>query len=127
MRGRQGLSLPEAILSFFIVTLILILILNLFPTALGSVRAAGQRMQAESLADSLIARYRECPFEQLALGPPLVLPDQPGRGTVFHPTVEFGIVKDELALPELVRSIRVTVRWEGHQITREVVRTRVLR
>ncbi|MEW6277586.1 MAG: hypothetical protein AB1758_03105 [Candidatus Eremiobacterota bacterium] len=124
MRGRSAMTLAEALLGMFLMLLVVVLVFELYPMALSSVRASGQRIQAEALADSILARWMDRPFDQLVPGPATPLPDTPGRGTVFSSSVEVLLVNDPRVNPDRIRSIRVTVAWEDRGVRRQVARQR---
>lgn len=119
---RRGVTLPELILSFFLLLLTVLLIFQLYPMAISSVRLSGQRSQAEALADSVLADWLTRPFSDLVLGPPVAMPEAPGRGTVFHPFVTIQAVNQPGVDPDGIRSIRVQIRWTEKGVEREVVR-----
>ncbi|MEW6280342.1 MAG: hypothetical protein AB1758_17060 [Candidatus Eremiobacterota bacterium] len=125
------MSLLETLLGFFLVTLLVVLILNLLPMAMASTRLAGQRVEADAVADSILDVYTDLPYSRLTPGETGRLPDRPGRGTVFQPRVEIFEVKDSLSEPGLLLGIRVHVDWTDHGVrrtrTREVWRSRVRR
>lgn len=118
----RGISLAELILSFFLLLLTVLLIFQLYPTAVSSVRISGQRSQANALAASVLAEYLDRPFSQLTLGlaPPRAA--VPGRGTSFQPSVEILPVNQPGVRPERIRAIRVTVTWTDRGTERRVVR-----
>lgn len=121
----------ETILSFCIVALMVVVIFSLYPAAMSTVRVSGQKLQADALCDSLLEQYLAAPFDSLSPGAPTALTDVDGRGTVFHPSVQFEEVADPEVNPGLLRRIRVTVSWTERGFTRtrtrEVVRTNVKR
>ncbi len=117
--------MAEAILCFAILTLVIILIFNLYPTSVASVRVSGQRLQAISLADTLIDRQLERPFKQLVPAAPVALPVEKARGAELRPTLEIYAVNEPGVTPGLLVGIRVRVQWTDHGVTREIVRERV--
>lgn len=119
---RRGLSLTEMVISLFLMLLLIIFIFELYPMAMSSVRASGQRLQANALADSILADYLARPFETLAPGPQPAMAPVPGRGTTFQPAVTIGEVTETGVDPDEMRSIVVRVRWQD-RVAREVVRT----
>lgn len=119
---RRGVSLPELILSFFLLLLTVLLIFQMYPMALASLRLSGQRSQAEALADSELADFLTCPFSQLVVGPEQPLPDVEGRGTVFHSAVTISAVNQPGVDPDGIRSVRIRVFWTEKGTAREIVR-----
>lgn len=127
----RGVTLAESILAVFLLSLIVLLIFNLYPTAMVSLRGSGQNLQANDVADSVMDEYQEKRFTSLVAGPPTVLPKRPGRGTEFTPTVEIFEVNRPNVDKDRIKGIRVTVTWVDHgqtkKLVRETLRTNVLR
>ncbi|MCE7874383.1 hypothetical protein DYH09_28985 [bacterium CPR1] len=122
---RRGASLAEAILCFAILTLVVLLIFNLYPTSVAAVRVSGQRLQANALADSILEEQLTRPFSQLVPGPTQALPAVPGRGATFQPSVQFFAVNRAGIDPGLLVGVRVRVVWTDHQVQREILREAV--
>lgn len=119
---RRGVSLTEMVLSLFLMLLLILFIFELYPMAMSSVRASGQRLQANALADSILADYMTRDFDSLAPGPQPPLAPVPGRGTTFQPAVTIAEVTEPGVDPDEIRSIVVRVRRQD-RVAREVVRT----
>jgi hypothetical protein len=118
----RGVSLTEMVLSLFLMLLLIVCIFELYPMAMSSVRSSGQRLQANALADTVLADYMQRDFDTLAVGPATDLPAVNGRGVVFQPSVEIFAVNQGGVDPDEMRGIRVRVRWRD-RAARELVRT----
>lgn len=64
LRERAGLTLPEVILSAAIITVAILALVGLFPTALQNVHYGGHMSQASSLAQEMIELIRTRPFSE---------------------------------------------------------------
>lgn len=103
---RRGLSLIETILAASILSLVIMILFNLYPATMVAVRRAEHRLQASGWAQSLLEDARGMPFSSLAamipsgqtssgaldastLSPPLYrkIPTQPD-GTNYGITLE---------------------------------------
>lgn len=128
---RRAVTLAEVVFSFALVLLIVLFVFELYPMALASVRASGQRSQALSLADSLLSDAMQEPFRELPVGEQRTLPAVPGMATEFHATLETFAPNQAGTDPARLIGIRVTVYWtrgrETLQIVREQWRTNVQR
>ena len=62
LRERAGLTLPEVLLSAVIITVAVLALVGLFPTALQNVQYGGHMSQASSLAQEMIELIRTQPF-----------------------------------------------------------------
>lgn len=122
MRRHRGATLLETLLSLFLLLLVLLLVFNLYPAAMSSTRLSGQRLQADALADSLLEEQCAVPFGQLVVGPPRSLDPVPGRGTVFHPTLEVFQVNEPGTDPDRIRGLRVMVEWNEDGVRRRLLR-----
>jgi hypothetical protein len=114
--------MAEAILCFAILTLVIILIFNLYPTSVASVRVSGQRLQATALADSILDEQMERPFGQLVPAAPVTLPPVAARGAELQPSLEIYPVTEPGVDPKLLVGIRVRVVWTDHGVRREILR-----
>lgn len=125
---RRGVSLLELIFSLFVLGVILVLVCNLYPSAIGSVRYSGQRLEANALASSLIDQEMARPFDQLVPGPTRTLPAVAGKGASYTPVIEIYAINDPSLRAGLVVGIRVRVEWVDrrvpHTIVREVTRVK---
>ncbi|MCZ6480303.1 MAG: hypothetical protein O6929_07865 [candidate division NC10 bacterium] len=133
LRGMAGLTLPEVLLATVIITVGILGVVGLFPTALQNIQYGGHMSQASSLAQAMIERIRTEPFGTVFKyhdldtrnEPPSGLPASvlahftqwtnniapaspsgalpQGRGTIAVATVP--------GLPDLLR-VTVTVTWQ---------------
>ncbi|MBS2038583.1 hypothetical protein JST97_26625 [bacterium] len=127
---RRGLSLAELVFSFGLVLLIVVLIFELFPMALVSLRSSAQRSQALAVADSLLAQAMQQPFQKLTPGLENLPPVTVGS-TMFQPSREVLRVQQPGIDPERILALRITVVWlnrgQSHRLVRETWRTNVQR
>lgn len=126
--SRRGMSLIEVVLSATLLSLALMAILTLLPSANMVGRQAEIRMQADHLAQTLLERRRLLPFAQLVPQPPTLLA-----------VVKRSDLPDMQPIVEIVatgagnhaREIRVTVTWKAFHrdgsLTRASVVTSLLR
>lgn len=119
---RRGLSLTEMVLSIALMLLVILFVFELYPMAMSSVRASGQRLQANELADSVLADWMQRDFDLLVLGPAPPMAAVSGQGTSFRPSVEILPVTEPGVDPSEMRAIRVRVTWRD-RVQRELVRT----
>jgi hypothetical protein len=64
-RSIAGLTLPEVLLSSVIITIAILGVVGLFPTALQNIQYGGHMSQASSLAQAMIEMIRTEPFTTL--------------------------------------------------------------
>lgn len=108
MTRKRGFTLLETIMATMLLAGCMLLLFNLYPASALAVRRSQDRMQADAVAQSLLAELRAQPFSALTLGQ-TAEPDVTVGSTVYHRSVEvFGPGDD----PTLLKGIRVTVEWE---------------
>lgn len=117
LRGR-GFSLLETITAIALLGLVVILVLNIFPSSVLAASSGNDRIQAENLARSLLEEARALAFEDLTLGrTPLTSPDP-------RFTVEREVYVPRQGEVHQTRAVRIVVRWsKGNRrssISREV-------
>lgn len=111
---RRAATLMEVLLAFTLTALLLILILNLFPSAMATVLRAEQRQVAGNLAESLLERKASLAFDQLPVGK---VENTPGEyATRFEVT---GVANED---PQFLRALSVTVTWSAKGRTFQVRR-----
>ena len=119
LRGpnRRGFSLMEAIVALALLGLIVVLVLNIFPSTLYASQKASEQIEAENLAQSYLEEARLKPFSTLHLGAPLPLTPADAK---FRVTQEFyqPVGTDE----EQTRGIRIIVHWSNKGTERELKR-----
>lgn len=127
-RRQRGLSTTETIFSLFVVTLLVVLVLNLFPATMLGIRRNEHRLQAEEVAQSTLDQYQVKAFDELVLGN-TALPSV--RLQNFEYTVAVRVSEDTVQPSDRLRNIKVTVGWvhrgKTEQLSRDVWRTDVAR
>ncbi|MGE0493602.1 MAG: prepilin-type N-terminal cleavage/methylation domain-containing protein [Vulcanimicrobiota bacterium] len=103
--ARRGLSLMEVVVTTSILAMVFMLVANLFPTSFMALRTSGQRMEAESLAASLLEDYRSRPYSQLPVG----LDVSPQASGSYQARVRVVPVSGED--PTYLVELQVEVRW----------------
>ncbi|MBS2039744.1 type II secretion system protein [bacterium] len=115
------MSLVETIFAFFIMTLVILAVINLFPSSLMANRRSELSLQANALADRVLEEARAGGFSQLTAGvrPPVTVQvDSVAYTQVFQvgqvPGQDFNSL----------RSLKVRITWSvaGHpqELVREV-------
>jgi Tfp pilus assembly protein PilV len=113
----------ETLFAFFIISLVLLALFNLFPTSLLSIRQANDRVQAANLAQDLLNWARIQPFPPALPTPSPVTVD----GILYTPRVDVSPVRGHD--PKRLLNVRVTVTWEmqgRHQELVQELRTCVI-
>ncbi|MFN8612626.1 MAG: hypothetical protein U0931_34120 [Vulcanimicrobiota bacterium] len=120
-RRRAGMSLVETIFAFFLMTMVILAVINLFPSSLMANRRSELSLQANALADQVLEKARASGFTQLTRGkrPPV---------TVEVESVSYTQVFEVNEVPgqdfNSLRSLKVRVTWSvaGHpqELVREV-------
>lgn len=108
---RRGLTLMETILATFVVSLVILAILQMLPASALATRKAECKIQACSLAISALDGQLARGFTAVAnqQGRDLELPDVESGGVVYHRTVQ--VVDAPHPRPTLVKVVRCTVEW----------------
>ncbi len=116
---RRGFTLLETIVTSFIVSMILIFVLNLFPAAMTAVRRSESEVQANLLATSLLEQFRAQTFADLK-----ALPDGDITidGTAYRYTTKVGPVTDPASDPKYLKRAMVNVTWKVRQLEHTVKR-----
>lgn len=106
-RLERGLSVAETIVAGSLLCLLLIAVLNLFPTALTTVGYSKDRTRAAGLAQDALELVASRPFSTLAVGVQDVSPLPLPAGTNLE------VVIEEVPghLPEYLLNVRSTVTW----------------
>ncbi|MCW5867666.1 MAG: hypothetical protein KIS61_10415 [Candidatus Eremiobacteraeota bacterium] len=118
---RRAFTLVENLLAFTLISLVLILLLNLFPSSMATVRKSEQRYKALTLAGNRLEEQTAMPFSKLVLD-----------SSEHHPVDDYQVQTEVLAIDgedkAWLKLIRVTVSWKYRDQSRKVVReTRVHR
>ena len=115
--SRRGFSLAETILGFALVSLIVVLVVNLVPTAMTTIRSAEHRYRAETLAASILEEKSDVAFQELPIG----LDQDLGRHT--YDQVDYHIrfqVHPCGGDPRYLRALRVLVQWKFKKRQRQI-------
>lgn len=114
----KGFSLAETVLSLFLLSLVVILLVNLYPTSMLTVRQGENRFQANQIAASELARLQSGSFDDLVVGS--VTPLDP----VVHNSMEFERRVEVFEVPpnpeDHLKGVRVTVSWKERNELRQV-------
>lgn len=120
-RRRLGMSLVETIFAFFLMTLVILAVINLFPSSLMANRRSELSLQANALADQALEKARASGFMSLTQGvrpAEVVKVDSVSYTRIFQVSPVPGQDFNSL------RSLKVRVRWTvaGHpqELVREV-------
>ena len=108
-KSQWGLSLTEVIFAASILGLVMMVLFNLYPTAILSVKVAEHKLKAANLAQSILEEKKSGKFSDLYNPPPLT--DVKGNdGVIYHPSyVAFDVPG---ANPANLKGIRATVTWK---------------
>jgi prepilin-type N-terminal cleavage/methylation domain-containing protein len=115
---KRGVTLIESILALSLLSVLLIVLLNLFPSSMRAVRQAEERQAAHALASSLLEQQAALPFASLTPGPPRDLPPQTIDKVRFESTLEVFRVPD--SEEKFLRGLRVVVLWGDQRVQQEV-------
>ena len=108
---RRGLTLVETILATFVISVVLMAILQMLPASALASKKAECKIQANALAASALDTQMARGFTAVAhqQGHDLELPDVDSGGVVYHLTVT---VQDApQPRPTLLKVVRCTVEW----------------
>ena len=119
MRARGGFSLVESIVSFLLLSLMLLGLLILFPGELWANRQAELALQAQNVADRLLEEARSQGFEQLETGR-RPLQTMQVNGSSYQAQLEVAAVAGKEV--KYLRSLRVRVTWTVRGRTQELRR-----
>ena len=114
---RRAFSLAETAVAMAVLGLTLLLVLNLFPSAMLARRASEQRLQAQSLARSYLEQQLEVSFHLLRSGP---LAEVEKEGVSYRIRLE--VTDSPQARPEYLKVLRVVVQWNERGRPQELER-----
>lgn len=114
---RRGLSLLETIVSGFILSLIVIFMVSLFPSSMIAIQKSESKLEADALASTLIEEVRYQPFDSMAALPPGAV--KRGKTNLTYSTEVEEIPGSD---PRYLKVVRVTVDWEERGEPRQLVR-----
>ncbi len=126
----RGLTLAETILASCLLSLVVLAVFNLLPSALFAMRHGEQRIYADSLCGQWLEKLRQVPFEKLTVGPYLPDPaEEVVNGLSYITRLEvYQIPGREV---DRLKRIRVVVQWhfrnKDRQISQETYRANVRR
>lgn len=114
MRHSRGLSLIEVIFAFTLLGLILMVLFNLFPASVMSVKHAELRIKAIAIAQSILDNKRAAAFSSFALGAESVDDSSFDSGNEFETTLECYNV--DLTDSNNLKRMRATVVWSEKNV-----------
>ena len=117
---KRGLSLVETIFSLALLALVLIVVLNLFPSSMATVRVAEQRYRAETLAASVLDDQVSQPFSSLTVGLSQDLAASIYDQVAYRPHLDISAAGTED--PNYLKSVKITVQWTYRGQPRAVIR-----
>lgn len=124
MSKLRGFTLVETIFSALVISLVILAIMNLYPSAMVAIKRSEGRIQANLVAQSVLERMRTVKFEDLSPGyvPPAGPPFDPVSldGVTYTPTVEV-YDPDPAVGHDFTMAIRARVGWEVRGQQYEVV------
>lgn len=115
MRRRRGLSLLETVFASGLLAGVVFMLFNLYPASALAVRRSQDHLQADQIAQTLIALYQAEPFshlDDLQSKGTWSIPEMAvaGTNTRFKPTLQVLYGPDN-SDREVLRLLRVTVNW----------------
>lgn len=113
----RGLSLLETVVATFLFTLVVVLVMNLFPSSLFSLQQAELKQRAERLCQSRLNEQRVKKFSSHTLNSTTPLAVEEWEGHRLTPALE--------VLPHPgteLKILRVSVTWKERNQTRKVSR-----
>lgn len=124
---RNAFTLAETAISLALVGLVLLFVLNLFPSALVAQRSAEERTQAAGLARTLLEKQMNVAFAALQVG--LRTPIAPVTIDGIDYSAELQVDSTPQADPKYLRVLRVVINWKSrnrnHTLQREIWKHRL--
>lgn len=127
-RSRRAFTLAELIICFFVVAIVLVLLVNLYPMSYVTMRRGDHMLIADAMAQTLLEEARALPYASL----------QPGQTEPLEPLIRNNVIfkrKRTFAAvdgidSDLCREIIVQVEWVEklrglQQVTHRISRCRV--
>lgn len=109
---RRGFTLVETAFSLALIGLVLLFVLNLYPSSLFAQHRAEERLTATRIARSLLDEQLVLPFNDLTVGLKRDLPVKKLDGIEYRSQLE--VDKTSQADEKYLRVVRLTVRWQSH-------------
>ncbi|MBM3461533.1 MAG: hypothetical protein FJX76_05480 [Armatimonadetes bacterium] len=124
----RGFTLPEIIMSFLFVSMIFVMLVNLYPMSYITTRRGEYQMVADTLAQNVLEKSRGGPYEALVPGPEQTLEPIKRGEVVFTPTRQVAAVTG--LDTDYCKEIVVKVTWEEkisgrREVVHRIVRSRV--
>lgn len=116
---KPGLALLEVVLSAGILFMVMLILLNLATTSIWGSKEGGERLAAESHAQSLLEEFRAKPFSGYPLDQPISCPSYLEDGTEFRAVLSATAVGG--ASPQALRQLQVAVTWSSKRGPRQTV------
>ena len=116
---QRAFTLVENLLAFTLISLVLILLLNLFPGSMATVRKSEQRYKAITLADAVLEQQAALAFSKLSV--PTSQDLDPVDYEQTHYTRHLEILPVTGEDQAWLKLIRVTVSWTYREQSRQVV------
>lgn len=111
----RGFTLVENLMAFTLIALVIILLLNLFPSSMATVRKSEQRYEALTLAGNVLEQQAALPFGKLVV-------DSVHDSKVGDYKVRVEVLKVNGEDVNWLKRVRVTVSWTYQEQVREVTR-----
>jgi uncharacterized protein (TIGR02598 family) len=134
--NRRGLSLLEVVFTASLLAIVVMVLMNVIPTAMLSVRKSEHRVVAQTVAQAVVDECRAAPFSRLlndqsvsaatpgALGDILRRCRQEGNDhVVFEPRLVVGTVSGTAAPRDTLCQLQVTVSWKYRDDTYSLERS----
>jgi Tfp pilus assembly protein PilV len=119
MRVRtRGVSIAETLISIFLLSLLIIVVFNMFPTTVLANRQGSERLQAVTVAQTALAEARSRPFSELSIGTTEPLPENSLRGTKYLSQLK--ILAPDEGDSDRLKVLEVTVTWQARNIKRSI-------
>ena len=119
MRASRGITLIEMLVSFSLVLLLCIFVLNLFPSSLIALRHSETRLEAQRLAEATLEQAKATNFSNWTVGSSTTCPVQTLNGVVYTPVLQVQAVPGYN--PSTLKSLQVSVSWIGRNGRQSVV------
>ncbi|MHC9541658.1 MAG: hypothetical protein AB9903_19305 [Vulcanimicrobiota bacterium] len=107
-RGGRGVSLAEIVITITLLGFIFMILFNLYPSSIATMRHAQHLIEASNMAQSILETQREGAFSSFDTAPSL--PERHGSdGTAY--TFTFSPVAVPSPQSDTLKGVRVTVTW----------------
>lgn len=123
MNSRQGATLLETLFAMFLVIFVVMILLQLIPSALIATRASECEVQAHAMAERCLEQQRTQDFQKLQPGQH-PLPDWSQDGMTFHG--EYTVWQPANSNPDYARGLKVHIWWDFQGQRKEITRQTVI-